>query len=389
MAPTNKIRVAVLFGGRSAEHEVSLRSAANVMQNLDKNLFEVVPIGIDKQGNWFVGNDVADKSLQHNQVSQIQDGNQKQDGNHKWFTPEWVGKYAEQVPVKHPHQLQALESNRIFDVVFPVVHGTFCEDGTLQGLLELADFPYVGCGVLASAIGMDKDVSKRLAMFAGINIAPYLVLKDEQWQTSADHYIKKISSELNYPVFIKPANAGSSIGISKVKTESELATAIDCAFRFDTKVVIEKALSILELELAVLESLETNAEPIVSLVGEVKSRHEFYSYEAKYVDSEGATLHIPAEIPDAIIKQAQEMAKKIFIALECEGMARVDLFYDHQTQQLYFNEINTIPGFTQISMYPKLMAASGISYSDLLTHLVHLAIKRHEKRTQLHRNYAT
>lgn len=380
MKPPSKIRVAVLFGGRSAEHEVSLRSAANVIQYLDPSRFDIIPIGIDKQGNWFLDNDIFPKSLEQNNVPALHDD------HHAWFTPEWIGKQVEKQPNKEliPHS----SSGQLFDVVFPVVHGTFCEDGTLQGLLELANLPYVGCGVLSSAIGMDKDVSKRLAMGAGICVPSYIVLKQDQWQANPDYFAKQVVEKLSYPVFVKPANTGSSIGISKVKTPDEVKAAVDAAFRFDTKVLIEKALNVIELEIAVLESLTPNADPIVSVVGEIRPRHEFYSYDAKYIDEHGAELLIPAPISDELKEKARAVAKELFLILECDGMARVDLFLDKDTQQICFNEINTIPGFTQISMYPKLMDASGISYSQLLTHLVELAIKRFKNKSQLIRDYA-
>lgn len=379
MKQTDKIRVAVLFGGRSAEHEVSLRSAANVIQYLDPNRFDVVPIGIDKKGQWFLGNDVLAKSIESNQVLALSHDNQT------WFMPQWLSN-----PInKQSKSLSTISgSGPQFDVVFPAVHGTLCEDGTLQGLLEVADLPYVGCGVLSSAIGMDKDVSKRLAILAGIPVAPYIVVKHGHWKNNSGKIAKQVADILNYPVFVKPANTGSSIGITKVKTAEQLAAAVDEAFRFDTKILIEKALNVLELEVAVLEALDEGADPIVSVVGEIKPRHEFYSYEAKYLDENGAELLIPAQVSDDVKEQARSMAKALFLALECEGMARVDLFYDKDTQQVCFNEVNTIPGFTQISMYPKLMAASGTSYSDLLTHLVQLALRRHYNKSQLIRNYA-
>lgn len=374
MNAAGKIRVAVLYGGRSAEHEVSLKSATNVIQYLDPNVFDVIPIGIDKQGNWFLGNEVFAKSLEHNNVPQLT--------NETWFAPEWIGN------PQGKHEVAANKANGAqFDVIFPAVHGTLCEDGTLQGLLEIAGLPYVGCGVLSSAIGMDKDVSKRLAMLAGINVAPYIVIKHEQWLNNPEFYTQQIAEKISYPVFTKPANTGSSIGITKVKSPAELTAAIDEAFRFDTKILVEKALDIVELEVAVLESLQPNGEPIVSVVGEVKPNHEFYSYDAKYIDENGADLIIPAPVSTEILNAAQLVAKQLFLSLECEGMARVDLFLTKDTQQIYFNEINTIPGFTQISMYPKLMGASGVSYSELLTHLVKLAIKRHGNKKKLARSY--
>lgn len=380
MKPTDKVRVAVLYGGRSAEHEVSLQSAANVIQNLDPSRYEIIPLGIDKQGNWFLGNEVYLKSLQNKKIPKLLHE------MNAWFTPEWVGTSAE---AGKPKDLMVQQSGPQFDVVFPVVHGTLCEDGTLQGLLELSGLPYVGSGVLASAIGMDKDISKRIALNAGIKVPPYLVVRLEQWHAHPEHFIQRVAEKLSYPVFVKPVNTGSSVGVNKVKKPEDLSAAIEEAFHFDTKVIIEKALNIVELEVAVLEALEPNADPIVSVVGEIRpaQEHEFYSYDAKYTDTNGAELHIPAPIAPELQEKARTVAKELFLALECEGMARVDLFLNKDDQEIYFNEVNTLPGFTQISMYPKLMDASGVSYQNLLTHLVELALKRHKNKSQLIRTY--
>lgn len=379
MKSSDKIRVAVLFGGRSVEHEVSLQSAKNVIQYLDAERFDVIPIGIDKQGNWFLGNEVFQKSLADKTVPQL--SNQ----NHAWFTPLSLNKTMEK---QSSINLIKSHNEPVFDVVFPVVHGTFSEDGTLQGLLELANVPYVGCGVLSSAIGMDKDISKRLAMQANIPIVPFMVIKKAAWLAHPEKFLNEILARFELPLFIKPANIGSSIGISKVKEPDQLSTAINDAFRFDTKVLVEKALTILELEIAVLEGLGETDEPLVSVVGEIKPKHEFYTYDAKYVDEFGAELCIPANISKDVQQEAQRLAIQIFKTLECEGMARIDLFYDPVSQQLYFNEINTIPGFTKISMYPKLMEASGLSYPDLLTHLVKLAFKRFAHKSKLQCSYS-
>lgn len=378
MNSTDKIRVAVLFGGRSAEHEVSLQSAKNVMQFLDTNRFEIVPIGVDKQGNWFLGNDVLNRSLEQNKVLRLQQGDRA------WFTPEWASK-----PVESASEVMAQQEKTMakFDVVFPAMHGTFCEDGTLQGLLELANLPYVGSGVLASAVGMDKDFSKRLAQSAGINIAPYVVIKQDTWKKNPSRFLKLIAAKLDFPLFVKPANTGSSIGITKVKEAAQLQAAIDEALRFDIKVLVEKALNVQELEIAVLESLDGSDEPIVSVCGEIRSNHEFYSYDAKYLDQNGAELFIPANVSTDIQEKARTIAKELFLILDCEGMARIDLFLDKDKQEIYFNEVNTLPGFTKISMYPKLMEASGISYADLLTHLIQLAINRHQVKNSLSRSY--
>lgn len=370
----DKIRVAVLFGGRSAEHEISLHSAKNVIQYLDPARFDVVPIGIDKQGNWFLGNDIFSKSLAENSVPKLMAADDT------WFTPRWVGQSVEKT------SLSTVNAGQPFDVVFPVVHGSMCEDGTLQGLLELADLPYVGCGVLASSMGMDKDISKRLAMLAGVKVAPYVVIKLPEWQHLKKACLQKVADKLDFPVFVKPANTGSSVGINKVKEAASLEAAIEEAFRYDTKILVEKGLDIIELEIAALQSLNEKDGAMVSVAGEIRPSHEFYSYDAKYIDENGAQLLIPAPIPDATQQEAQAIAKTLFAALECEGMARIDLFLTKDTHEIYFNEINTIPGFTKISMYPKLMEASGVSYTQLLTNLIELAMRRHEQK-QLVRSF--
>jgi len=379
----NKIRVAVLYGGRSGEHEVSLMSATNVIQNLDRAQFDVIPIGIDKQGGWFLGDDILKQQLNTPVTLQLQ-----RDAKRMLFNPDLIGKTLQQVQtVQMP--TQKTESERMFDVVFPVIHGTLCEDGTVQGLLELTDVPYVGCGVLSSSIGMDKDVSKRLVMNAGLAVAPFVVIKRGHWDKNPDRYKELVNSQLQYPLFVKPANAGSSVGVHKVKNPQDFDAIIQDAFLYDTKIIVEQGIDAIELEVAVLESADYGADPIISVVGEVRptGKHEFYSYAAKYLDEKGAELYIPAQLSSEILEKVQQFAKEIFSVLECEGMARVDLFLERGTNTIYFNEINSIPGFTQISMYPKLMAASGIGYTELLTHLVNLAVARHQRKSQLSREY--
>lgn len=377
MTYQKKIKVAVLYGGRSGEHEVSVRSATNVIQNLDKDKFEVIPIGIDKQGSWYLGE----------QISASGQLELHREEDRMLFAPEHLGTQSVSTTKKEISKLH--QSERLFDVIFPVIHGVLCEDGTVQGLLELADVPYVGCGVLSSAVGMDKDVSKRLIQGAGINVAPFLVVKRGEWERHAKTFCQKVEKELTFPVFVKPANTGSSVGVQKIKQAQDLAAAIEIAFQFDTKVIVEKGIDAIELEVGVLESNEFGADPIVSVVGEVKpsASHEFYSYAAKYLDENGAELMIPANISKSLQEHVRELAKKIFNVLDCEGMARIDLFLERGTNEIYFNEVNTLPGFTQISMYPILMGATGISYSDLLTRLVHTAIDRHTRRSQLVRDY--
>lgn len=377
----NKIRVAVLYGGRSGEHEVSLISAMNVIQYLDRSRFEVVPIGIDKQGIWYLGTDELKKELNGNSTLRL-----SRDAEKMLFNPDGIGRNLQAIQAS---SLLSQHSDRLFDVIFPAIHGTFCEDGAVQGLLELADIPYVGCGVLASAVGMDKDVSKRLVMNAGMRVAPYVVIKQGHWNLHSEHYCDSVNQQLRFPVFVKPANTGSSVGIEKIKTPAELAEAIRRAFQYDTKVLVEQGISAREIELAVLESLSYGEDPIISIPGEIKPNHEFYSYASKYLDTNGAELLIPAPLPPELTDKVRQFAKNIFSILECEGMARVDLFLEKETNEIYFNEINTIPGFTPISMYPKMMAASGVSYSELLTHLVMLAINRHRQKSTLSREYVS
>ena len=384
MSKTDKIRVAVLYGGRSSEHEVSLLSATNVIRHLDRTRFDVVPIGIDKQGGWFLGDDSVSLKKESSAPLLLQ---LQQESERLLFNPDLIGKAIQPIPSSQFIQ----NTGRIFDVVFPVIHGPLCEDGTVQGLLELADVPYVGCGVLASAIGMDKDISKRLAKSAGMSVSPYLIIKHGQWEKDSAQCCARVEQALRYPVFVKPANTGSSVGVAKVKNPNELAAAIAIAFQYDTKIIIEQGIDAIEIEVAVLESLEQGQEPVVSLPGEVRptSAHEFYSYASKYLDANGVELIIPAPISETLTEKVRDFAKNIFIALECEGMARVDLFLERGTNTIYFNEINSIPGFTEVSMYPKLMSASGISYPELLTQLVRLAVNRHIKKSKLNREFCS
>ena len=370
-----KLRVAVLYGGRSGEHEVSLQSAAAVINNLDRDRFEIVPVAIDKQGRWLL-NDVS-----------LLEGKKSlpvfKDAPKVVLAPNPADTGGDSALICLGESGEA----RGIDVVFPVMHGPLCEDGTIQGLLELADLPYVGCGVLASAVAMDKDVAKRVARDAGIPIVPYVSLKREAWEKEKHSLAKKIDNELGYPVFVKPANLGSSVGVHKVKEPRGLNAALEDAFNYDRKVLIEAAVNAREIELSVLESLEAGSDPLVSIPGEIAPAHEFYSYEAKYLDENGAALIIPAKLDPDETKRAQKIGRKAFTVLECEGMARVDLFLDRETGKFFFNELNTIPGFTSISMYPKLWEASGISYQELLSKLVDLAIARHQKKKKLVREF--
>lgn len=366
----NRIRIAVLYGGRSGEHEISLLSAASVIRNLDPNRFEVVPIGIDKQGRWRY-NDIG--LLEGVSMPELAEDD---DTPSLMLPPHPTGGKGEIVAV-------AAEAPPPIDVVFPVVHGPLCEDGSLQGMLELAELPYVGSGVLGSAIGMDKDVAKRLAAAAGVAVAPFITLRRERYRGNDAAAIEQVENELGYPCFVKPANMGSSVGIHKAHNRAELFQAIDDAFLYDVKILVEGAIDAREIELAVLENIDQGEDPRVSLPGEILPTHEFYSYEAKYLDEHGAALEIPARLEPEQVAEARRIGGIVFQALECEGMARVDLFLDRVTGRFLFNEVNTIPGFTSISMYPKLWEATGIAYSDLMTMLIDLAIARHGRRSTL------
>jgi D-alanine-D-alanine ligase len=372
-----KLRVAVLYGGRSGEHEVSLQSAASVINHLDRDRFEIVPVAIDKQGRWLL-NDIS-----------LLEGKKSlpvfKDAPKVVLPPNPADTSGGSALIR----LGESGESRGIDVVFPVMHGPLCEDGTIQGLLELADLPYVGCGVLASAVAMDKDVAKRVARDAGIPIVPYVSLKHEVWKKEKQQFTTIIEEQLGYPVFVKPANLGSSVGVHKVKEPSGLHAALEDAFDYDRKVLVEAAVNAREIEVSVLENLEAGADPLVSIPGEIDPAHEFYSYEAKYLDDKGAALIIPAKLDPEETKRAQEIGRKAFTVLECEGMARVDLFLDRTSGEFLFNELNTIPGFTSISMYPKLWEASGISYQELLSKLVDLAISRHTKKKTLVREFRT
>jgi D-alanine-D-alanine ligase len=374
---SKKLRVAVLYGGRSGEHEVSLRSAASVLQNLDPERFTVVPVGIDKQGRWHLHQAGLSGDLPG--APSVEALPVPEEG--LVVLPPY-GAEAGAAPV-----LAGEEVSQPVDVVFPAMHGPLCEDGSIQGLLELADVPYVGAGVLGSAVGMDKDVAKRLVREAGLPVGPYLTVRRRQWLGDRTGVAGRVAAELGYPVFVKPANLGSSVGIHRVAEASALDAAVDDALRYDLKLLIEKGLDAREIELSVLESLDEADPPVVSVPGEIEPTHAFYSYEAKYIDETGAHLVIPAPLTGAQQARARELAGRIFTLLECEGMARVDLFLDRQSGELLFNEINTIPGFTTISMYPKLLEASGIPYRQLLSHLIELALRRHARRGALVRQW--
>ncbi len=360
-----KINVGIIFGGKSAEHEVSLQSAKNVYDAIDREKYNPILIGIDKSGRWLL----ADES-----GFLINENNPKlialnQSNDMVTFAPESSG------IISH---ISTQGSDKSIDVAFPILHGPNGEDGTVQGLLKLANIPFVGANVLGSAIGMDKDVMKRLLRDAGILIAKFETIKDGD--TIPD--FKKVIEKLGVPIFIKPANMGSSVGVNKVLTESEYKKAIAEAFEFDLKVILEEYIEGREIECSVLG----NSDPIASVVGEIRANQDFYSYEAKYINENGAILEIPAKIPHEVTKRAQELSTKTFKVLSCEGLGRVDMFLT-KDYQILVNEINTIPGFTKISMYPKLWEASGVSYSELIDKLITLSLERFEKEKKLKMNY--
>ena len=375
-----KIRVAVLYGGRSSEHEISLLSAASVIRNLDRSRFEVVPIGIDHNGQWYRGG-MTELDSSKSKGLQLPE----RAGNAVVLPPAVSAGSAQLIPMGGAGTVaQALS----FDVVFPVMHGTNCEDGAIQGLLELSEVPYVGPGILASAVGMDKDFSKRLVQASGIQVVPSVTLKKTEWLSDREACLRKVGAALRTPMFVKPASLGSSVGVHKVKNTSDLASALDDAFQYDLKVLVERGVNAREIEFAVLESSRPGEPPLVSVPGEIIPQHEFYSYEAKYLDENGAALELPAKLSPELVRKGQEIARTVFQTLECEGMSRVDLFLDKDSGELYFNEINTIPGFTSISMYPKMMEASGVPYSELLTRLIELAIQRGDRKKRLKREWS-
>lgn len=360
-----KINIGILFGGKSAEHEVSLQSAKNVFDAIDKEKYDPILIGIDKSGKWLLNSEST--FLLNEDNPQLIKLNQSSDL--VALVPQSAGEIS---------NFTNSSQNLKIDVVFPILHGPFGEDGTLQGLLKLANIPFVGASVLGSAVGMDKDVMKRLLRDAGIPIGKFAVLKSHEL---IPHF-QKIKAELGLPFFVKPANMGSSIGIYKIHNEPEYNNGILKAFEFDNKIILEEFIKGREIECSVLG----NENPIASIPGEVISNHDFYSYDAKYIDEHGAALEVPAKISDPIAKQIQELAIKTFQTLSCEGLGRVDFFLK-DTNEVIVNEINTIPGFTKISMYPKLWEASGISYADLIDKLIQLAIERFDKEQRLKTSY--
>jgi len=368
-----KIRVGLLFGGRSGEHEVSIASALSVLGALDKSRYDVTLIAIDKEGRWLLPDTKALLAQADDPIhAKIAD------------TKSPIGL----VPYQNVKQMVAVDGGDAkvphVDVILPILHGTFGEDGTIQGLLEMASIPYVGSGVLGSALGMDKEVSRKLLQAAGIQTVPTLCLRKHEYSRDAKSCEQRILAEFAFPFFVKPANAGSSVGVHKVKSREQLTPALNDAFAFDLKILVEKGVDARELEVSVLG----NDEVRTSVVGEVIPHHEFYSYEAKYLDENGSSFAIPAQnLPGAISDKIRSWAELAFRTLQCRGMSRVDFFLDRKTGELFLNEINTIPGFTKISMYPKMWEASGLPYSELLDELIRLALDNFEQRKSLKTTY--
>ncbi len=367
-AAVRKVRVGVIFGGKSGEHDVSLMSAQSVMRAMDRNKYEIVPIGITKDGRWLTGGDSL-KALTGGQMTMS-----------KLLGSPFV---IDSPPVvKHALVPGGRRSGPPpVDVIFPVLHGPMGEDGTVQGLLELADIPYVGAGVMASAVGMDKAVMKDVFRAHGLPVVPYLVFLRSEWERDPTAVMAQVAERLGFPCFVKPANLGSSVGITKVHSYIELDAALAEAASFDRKLLAEAAVpQAREIECSVLG----NDDPIASMPGEIKPAHEFYDYEAKYFD-ERTQLIVPARIPDELIARVRELAIRAFRVVDCAGMARVDFLLAGETGELYVSEVNTIPGFTAVSMYPKMWEASGLAYQELVDRLIQLALDRHadKKRSRV------
>jgi D-alanine-D-alanine ligase len=353
-----RLRVGVLFGGRSGEHEVSLASAASVIRGLDPDKYEAVPIGISKEGHWLIGG-AAQKLL-----PEVLKGGQR-------IVMAADPTDAALIPLDRSGMGQRL------DVVFPVMHGTYGEDGTIQGLLDLAGLPFVGAGVLGSAVGMDKDVAKKLLQHAKIPVVPWVTVYRADWERNPAAIQKQIEKQFRYPLFVKPATLGSSVGMTKVHSRKELAPALNLASEFAMKILVERAVSAREIEVSVLG----NHDPKASIPGEIVPHREFYDYTAKYLE-EGTALIIPAKLKPAQIKKIQALAISAFRTLELLGMARVDFFLEKKGGKLYLNEVNTIPGFTSISMYPKLWEATGIPFRELIDRLISLALEVHQEKAR-------
>lgn len=365
MENRKRLRVGILFGGRSGEHEVSLASAASVIRALDTDKYEAIPIGITKDGRWLVGAP-AQKMTEQKMLPEL-----LKTGERVVLPPDPSASAL--LPLSPGNAQPSIK----VDVIFPVLHGTFGEDGTVQGLLDLAGVPYVGSGVLGSAVGMDKDMQKRLFHEAKIPIVEFLSIPRHEWEKNRGKTLVAIKKKFRFPLFVKPATLGSSVGMTRVNEAAELPAAMDLAASFALKVIVERAIRGREIEVAVLG----NEDPCASVPGEIIPHREYYDYSAKYLES-GSRIEIPAKLSKKEIAQFQEYAVRGYKSIECAGMARVDFFLERATKKIYLNEINTIPGFTSISMYPKMWEVSGVTYTELITRLIELAIEQHAEKSR-------
>lgn len=359
----SKQSVGIIFGGKSSEHEVSLQSAKNIVDAIDRNIYEVVLIGIDQTGAWYLFDE-------NNYLMNADDPERiRLNESNEPITMTLGDAGGKLIHAKTGKHVATI------DIAFPIVHGTFGEDGSLQGMLRMANIPYVGPNVLSSSICMDKDIAKRLLQLANIQVAEGLTFHSEEKESIE---FTTVVEKLGTPLFIKPANQGSSVGVNKVETKDEFDAAIEEAFQYDHKLVVEEAIDGREIECSVLG----NEKPLASALGEISPQTEFYSYESKYIDDEGADLQIPAKLPEETVKKIQDISIKAYQTLQCEGLARVDVFLT-EDGSVYVNELNTLPGFTQISMYPKLWEESGIAYTELITRLIEYAKDRFEQDAAL------
>jgi len=375
-----RLRIGIVYGGRSGEHEVSIASAASVFANLDKARYEPIAIRIEKDGRWMLSDRPPSAPSAAEVIDQMRDATRVRGGREVILPPrpgDDTLVLIDRRPAREGNESVAVLTGLGLDVIFPVLHGPYGEDGTIQGLLDLAGIAYVGCGVLASAVGMDKALMKVLFKAAGLTVAPWVIVRDTTWRDDREGLTRQIGESLTYPLFVKPANLGSSVGISKVKDPADLAAAVELALAFDPKVVVESAVpGAREIECAVLG----NGTPEASIPGEIIPDGEFYDYEAKYMRS-GSRTEVPASLPPAMMAEVQRQSVIAFTAIEGSGLARVD-FLLSSTGTLVINEINTMPGFTTISMYPKLWGASGVDYATLIDRLITLARERHAQQQQ-------
>ncbi|MGD8398176.1 MAG: D-alanine--D-alanine ligase family protein [Anaerolineae bacterium] len=368
----DKIKVGLIFGGRSGEHEISLLSARGVLGAIDRDKYEVVPIGITKEGRWLAAGDPLE-ALTSGQVEA---------SNPAALLPEPSQRGLMRLEDRADERsLRAVPVSEI-DVAFPILHGPYGEDGTVQGLLELAGIPYVGAEVTASAVGMDKALFKDVMGAHGLPVVPHLVVKRKAWERDPATVLDRAEVEIGYDCFVKPANLGSSVGITKAHNRDELLAALNEAARYDRKLIVERAVDAREIEVSVLG----NDEPAASVPGEIVPCNEFYDYAAKYLDGESELL-IPAPIPPQTADEIRRLAVEAYLAIDCAGMARADFLLDRRSGKVFVNEVNTIPGFTPISMYPKLWEASGISYSELIDRLIQLALERHADKSRSATSY--